>query len=128
MKLRQEERSCIKHGNVLHYERIYNGKHSGWRCVKCNIEAVNKTKARTKQKCVDYLGGECNHCGYKKCLSALEFHHVNPSIKSFGINRKTGRSFATLLPELNKCILLCSNCHKEEHEKLFLESCTELVS
>lgn len=69
----------------------------------------------TKIKAVEYLGGKCRRCGYNKCLAALEFHHRNPSEKEFSWDRLRGRSWGSIVEELDKCDLLCSNCHKEEH-------------
>lgn len=78
----------------------------------------NKRK-EIKKYAVELKGGKCQICGYNKCLSALEFHHIDPTKKDFAI----GQNMKSLLndsfkEELNKCILLCSNCHREEHEKL----------
>ena len=66
-----------------------------------------------KQKAVDYKGGKCIVCGYSKCLSALEFHHTNPEEKE-GYNSHW--TFERNKNELDKCILLCANCHREIHE------------
>lgn len=52
-------------------------------------------------------------------MRALEFHHLDPMEKDFGISRTLTKSMATLIAETDKCILLCSNCHAEEHQKLF---------
>jgi hypothetical protein len=41
-------------------------------------------KKKRKQEMIDKMGGKCSMCGYSKCLSALEFHHVEPSTKEFG--------------------------------------------
>lgn len=49
-----------------------------------------------------------------KYIGALEFHHLNPNKKDFGISGGT-KSFETLRPEVDKCILVCSNCHREIH-------------
>jgi hypothetical protein len=58
----------------------------------------------------------CSICGYDKCMSALEFHHVNPSEKSFAISKAhSGYSLNEILEELEKCVLVCANCHKEIH-------------
>lgn len=58
----------------------------------------------------------CSICGYSKCMAALEFHHINPSEKSFAISKAhSGYSLDEILKELEKCILVCSNCHKEIH-------------
>ena len=56
-------------------------------------------------------------CGYDKCPGALHFHHVDPTEKDLGISDMRGsiRGWATIIIELRKCILLCSNCHAEVH-------------
>ena len=62
-------------------------------------------------------GGKCEICGYNKNLSALEFHHINPEEKSFGIDLRkfSNNKFDKLQEELNKCMLVCANCHREIH-------------
>jgi len=72
-----------------------------------------------KKQCVEYLGGQCKICGYKKCYRALEFHHMNPAEKEMGISQaNTKYRFEQLKPELDKCVLLCKNCHAEVHDGL----------
>lgn len=58
----------------------------------------------------------CQKCGYNKCAAALDFHHLNPSTKERRIEGKHWY-FQTplILNELKKCILLCKNCHYEQH-------------
>lgn len=68
---------------------------------------------------IDYKGGQCAHCGYNKCSRALEFHHLDPNEKDFGISTILTRNVASLKAEVNKCILLCANCHAEEHQRLY---------
>ena len=84
--------------------------------------ARNKRRKRLlilrKQKAVDFLGGKCKECGYKKSLSALTFHHRNPKEKEFEIGFIKDHSWKKVLRELKKCDLLCFNCHMELHEKL----------
>jgi predicted HNH restriction endonuclease len=65
---------------------------------------------------IDYKGGECEICGYSKCDSALQFHHKDPTEKDFTISGKS-LSFDRLKEEVDKCMLVCSNCHAEIHEK-----------
>lgn len=74
-------------------------------------------RKRMKVKMVEYKGGKCQICGYDKCIEALDFHHINPKEKDFSISGGT-RSFETLKPELDKCILVCANCHREIHAGL----------
>lgn len=72
-----------------------------------------------KNQCIAYKGGACQICGYNKCNRSLDFHHLNPKEKDFEISGGT-RSFKSLKKELDKCILVCRNCHGEIHEKLDL--------
>jgi len=81
------------------------------------VKNVIYWRQRAKIKLVEYKGGECNKCGYNKCIDALEFHHLNPEEKDFGISGKSW-SFERLKKEVDKCLLVCSNCHKEIHFKL----------
>lgn len=80
---------------------------------------------KNKQKCVDYKGGKCEKCGYCKSLNALDFHHTDPDEKDFQIGGSR-RSWETVRSELDKCLLLCANCHREEHEKLIDEKHAQL--
>ena len=67
---------------------------------------------------LDYKGGHCEMCGYGKCSEALEFHHISSSKKAFSISNKGyTRSWKRVKEELDKCILLCANCHRELHAK-----------
>jgi hypothetical protein len=85
-------------------------------CLACQV-ALSSKKWRDvlKLKSVTYRGGKCCICGYNKCLAALEFHHKNPSKKDFTINKRKGIPWKTLQKELDKCDLLCANCHREVH-------------
>lgn len=81
-------------------------------------EAVKRWRKNTKERMVLSMGGCCQICGYNRSHKALEFHHINPNEKEmgFGETRANNVKWATLIEELKKCILLCSNCHKEVHE------------
>lgn len=68
---------------------------------------------------IEYKGGKCERCGYNKSMRALEFHHLDPSEKDFGISKQINRNIDDLKKEVDKCILLCSNCHAEIHEELY---------
>ena len=57
-------------------------------------------------------GGQCSICGYKKNISVLEFHHLDPGKKEFNFAHKS-KITIKVLEELDKCILVCSNCHRE---------------
>lgn len=68
---------------------------------------------KAKEKAVEYKGGACKLCGYKRCIASLDFHHRDPSTKKFGISQSKGRSWDKIKEELDKCDLLCANCHRE---------------
>lgn len=73
-----------------------------------------------KQRSVEYKGGACEHCGYDRCTAALAFHHLGEEIKEFGISAKGNtRSWEKIKKELDKCTLLCHNCHSEHHAGLW---------
>jgi DNA invertase Pin-like site-specific DNA recombinase len=70
-----------------------------------------------KRKLVEYKGGCCEKCGYDKCIDAFDFHHMDPNQKDFGISAKS-YSFERLKKEVDKCILVCKNCHAELHYEI----------
>lgn len=74
---------------------------------------------RMKLRAVAYKGGKCIgiDCGYSKSPAALTFRHRDPTQKDFTISGRITK-WEKLVPELDKCDLLCSNCHNEEHERL----------
>lgn len=79
------------------------------------IEAVKKRRRKLKEMAVQLKGGRCSICGYNKSLEALEFHH-HLGRKDFALSTKgLTRSWKKIKKELEKCILVCSNCHKEIH-------------
>ena len=78
------------------------------------IAAVAKRRKVLKEKSVQYKGGKCELCGYEKCIEALDFHHKDPKTKKFGISHKGyTRSWQDVQGELDKCVLVCANCHRE---------------
>lgn len=108
----EELKICSKHGVTLYFLNS-QGK---WKCKKCGAEAVQRSRNRLKQRALSYKGGKCQVCGYNKYPGALEFHHLNPNEKDFGIASKGyTRSWEKVKEELDKCICVCSNCHKEIH-------------
>lgn len=80
-------------------------------------EAVKKRRKKLREMAHEYSGGKCAICGYKKCSRALNFHHRDPKTKRFGVaaNGMT-RSWEKTRKEIDKCILLCANCHMEVHD------------
>jgi 5-methylcytosine-specific restriction endonuclease McrA len=83
------------------------------------IKAVYARRKKIRVMAVEYKGGRCEKCGYCKCIDALEFHHVDPTKKDFTISSKGyTRSWEKVKSELDKCMILCANCHRKLHAKL----------
>lgn len=80
-----------------------------------NYKRVKNRRNRIKEELVKYKGGKCEICGYDKCINALEFHHLDPNEKDFTIGQYSTLSFDKIKNEVDKCILVCSNCHREIH-------------
>lgn len=81
-------------------------------------DAVKKWRRNTKLRIVKAMGGCCQICGYNKCPEALDLHHLNPNTKEINFGKITANPCSwdkKVVPELRKCILLCSNCHREYH-------------
>ena len=78
------------------------------------IKAVAKRRRKIKAMAIAYKGGKCQLCGYSRFQGALDLHHLNPKNKNFGIADKGyTRSWKRIEAELDKCILVCANCHRE---------------
>lgn len=83
-----------------------------------SYQNVKTFRQRLKERAVYVLGSKCQICGYDKCITALEFHHINPKEKDINFSSNTNRSWATTCNEIKKCILVCANCHREIHAGL----------
>ena len=83
-----------------------------------NYENVKSYRQRQKENIIYVMGEKCACCGYNKCNSALELHHLNPDEKDFTFSDNTNRAWETVVQELPKTILVCANCHREIHAGL----------
>ncbi len=109
--------TCKVHGDTEF--RNESRTRERYRCKKCLAEAFRARRLSAKVQAVEYLGSSCNNCGYDRCIQALEFHHLDPTQKDFQLSNSF--RIGTLKDhkeELDKCVLLCSNCHREEHYRL----------
>ncbi len=94
-------------------------------CYECSPEQIQSSaeyqrikKRAIKHQLIIYKGGKCERCGYDKCEAALQFHHKDPAQKEFtisSINLSKELILEDLYEEVDKCELLCANCHSEEH-------------
>ena len=98
---------------VLHQHQINKGK---------KLKVAKNREQRNREALKEYLGGtyRCEHCGFEHPTSApFDFHHINPDEKEGEIGHLVrSASIKRLEKEVDKCILLCSNCHRIEHERL----------
>jgi hypothetical protein len=108
-------------------ESLLVGRQRNFCSIKCKVQSTNSKhqnyksqQARgleRKKQLIEIAGGECCDGGYKRNISALEFHHLDPEEKSFGIDlRKCScANWESLVKEVKKCVLICANCHRERH-------------
>lgn len=103
-------RKCKRHG-VTRFGLEGRGY---YRCLLCRQERVSEWRRRVKRTLVDEAGGKCQLCGYDKCNAALQFHHLDPSLKAFSLSHEgVARNIELARAEARKCALLCANCHAE---------------
>jgi hypothetical protein len=93
------------------YFKDYQGKNRS-RCGSCNTKI---RRFRAKAAAVRYLGGKCAKCGWRGDQAAFDFHHKNSSEKDFVIGNVANKKWEKIKQELEKCVLLCANCHSIFH-------------
>jgi len=84
-------------------------------CKLCSHKDSLKRFQDYRQEAVNYKGGKCSICEYDKYVGALNFHHLDPKAKDPNYSAMKNWSFERKKSELDKCILVCSNCHAEIH-------------
>ena len=83
-----------------------------------NYEQVRDSRHKRKLDVLYVMGEKCKICGYSKAITALELHHLNPEEKDFTLGQCWNKSWDDIHKEIQKCILVCANCHREIHEGL----------
>lgn len=116
--MKKYEKVCEVHGLTMH--SLYKNGNSGFReyCNLCQSEKIKTRVESHREKARELLGRECRVCGYSRCESALEYHHLDPTKKEGTPSKIMYRSWEKVEKELSNCILLCANCHREVHEGL----------
>jgi transposase len=87
-------------------------------CKKCDNEYTQKRIVNTKIKMILYKGGHCVDCDLpleKSHYSVFDFHHTNHSEKDPNFKHIRSHNWERIKKEIDKCILLCSNCHRLRH-------------
>jgi len=93
--------------------KFYNNTKT--RCAECSRVAVFNRLRENKRLAVEYKGGKCYKCGYSKCQAALDFHHLDSKQKDPNWKKMRSWKFEKIIDELDKCVLVCRNCHSEIH-------------
>lgn len=83
---------------------------------------VSGLRRSMRLRAIEFKGGKCSRCGYVGCAEAFDFHHRDPSQKDFQISSGNTKNWDSVVAELEKCDLLCANCHRTLHSELRAES------
>lgn len=115
---------CNRCGKEKSREEFYKLKGTQYRdewdcrdsqCIECRKQTSVERRRGVKQLAVEYLGGKCVDCGIETDQYAIyDFHHIDPMMKDFSMG-KSFKSFDKIKTELDKCVLLCANCHRVRH-------------
>lgn len=94
---------------------------------KSMVGHVNNCRRKRRLDLIEYKGGKCAACGYNKCVRSLAFHHINPEEKDFTLG---GRAYSleVMKREVDKCVLVCANCHGEIHEQIDIVGYSDIVN
>ena len=110
-----------KRSNCIICKTKLLGKQTLFCSIKCknaghqSYPAQKKRGLERKLHFVTKLGGKCSVCGYSKNLSGLAFHHLGGKEFQLDARSLSNRKLEPILKELEKCVLLCHNCHAETH-------------
>tara|TARA_R110000796_G_C14211194_1_gene393290 strand:- start:32 stop:490 length:459 start_codon:yes stop_codon:yes gene_type:complete len=94
-----------------------------------NKEGIATKRHTRNLEIFKYKGGECAHCKLREpdLLEVYDYHHIDPSAKSYTVSKIMYGPLDRLIAEVDKCLLLCSNCHRKEHARLNKEAQNEII-
>lgn len=113
-----EDKPCPQCKVIRSYDDFYilrSGKYTSY-CKYCYRKRSSETLKDNKIRAIEYKGGCCIVCKYNRCNAALEFHHLDPSEKDLSIRLNSLTNWNKIQNELDKCVLVCANCHREIHQ------------
>ena len=129
-----DSKTCTKCGETKSIDMfaVHKGCKGGYntRCKRCvadnskewtrkNLERKKATDSarspRMKLKAIEYMGGKCADCNktYPQCV--YQFHHLDPTQKDMNPSRAFGYTWERCKVGLDKCVMLCANCHMIRH-------------
>ena len=107
------------------YAKNKNKTWSAGYCKKCSNRYHSKRAQQVKIKMIQYKGGKCVDCKLKledSHYNVFDFHHLNPDTKDSNFKKIKYQKWEYIKKEINKCVLLCSNCHRLRHaEKIIID-------
>ena len=111
-------KKCKHCGKEFFPKKQAKTRHYCYECLPQENYSGSDLRKQIKRWGLEYKGSKCVLCGYDKCISALDFHHMNPQEKEFELsNRNIKLDWDIIKKELDKCIVVCANCHREIHSK-----------
>lgn len=111
-----DTKTCSKCGMSFPLEKFYSkGNRLRNECSVCFSRYISDCHLAKKLALIEFLGGSCQRCHRTCHPAAYHFHHTDPSTKEFDWNRLQRRSIKNILREIQKCVLICGECHAIEH-------------
>lgn len=123
MKVYMKIKICSKCKQEKSIDNFYskrNNNYHSW-CKLCNHEATLERQRNFKRLAIEYKGGKCEDCGIVDNQVIYDFHHIHPNEKDFNISKFRATTWNKKIEnELDKCVLLCANCHRKRHSNMKL--------
>lgn len=108
---------CKVEKEIIDFFKKDNNRYHTY-CKKCSTIYHKKRLSDIKIKMILYKGGKCENCKLSlenSHYSVFDFHHIDPNQKDPKFTGIKSRKWEKIENEINKCKLLCSNCHRMEH-------------
>lgn len=89
-------------------------------CKNCFNTKCQERWIKRKLYAIEHKGNQCEDCKIHiidSHYSIFEFHHLNPQEKDYDWNKLRLKPWSTIINEINKCALLCANCHRLRHAR-----------
>lgn len=117
------KKECTKCGELKELKDFYKRENNGFasKCKKCANDYYTKRQKKIKIKMIEYKGGECERCSLKledTHYAVFDFHHIDPNEKDDNFKKIKFQKWEKIKKEIDKCMLVCSNCHREIHAEI----------
>lgn len=114
-------KSCNKELPIKEFYKIKTGCLHRSNCKICENKSMIHKQRTTRIKMIRFKGSKCNKCKLEltdENQSVFEFHHIDPTLKDKNYKSIKGWSWKKIEKELEKCEILCANCHRIEHARI----------